>query len=235
LGKWSEPVKLPITINTEGNEGAPIFNDKRTLLYFTRCPMEKKKVYGCDIYMSKKVGAEFSEPVKLELKPAGSKDDTLTVGHPALASTDDMLLFSSNMKGSGHVGGKDLYYVKLNAEGMPAGAPVNLGPEINTAKDDMFPFLRFDGSLYFSSSGHPGMGGMDIYRAEKSGDGKWGLVENMKFPSTVLPMTSVLPSMARTTAVSSPAIAPAEKARMISGVSICRTWCSPYKASRTTR
>ncbi len=182
LGKWSEPVKLPITINTEGNEGAPIFNDKRTLLYFTRCPMEKKKVYGCDIYMSKKVGAEFSEPVKLELKPAGSKDDTLTVGHPALASTDDMLLFSSNMKGSGHVGGKDLYYVKLNAEGMPAGAPVNLGPEINTAKDDMFPFLRFDGSLYFSSSGHPGMGGMDIYRAEKSGDGKWGLVENMKFP-----------------------------------------------------
>lgn len=48
LGKWSEPTKLPITINTPGNEGAPTFNAKRTMMYFTRCPM-KKKVYGCDI------------------------------------------------------------------------------------------------------------------------------------------------------------------------------------------
>jgi peptidoglycan-associated lipoprotein len=60
LGKWSEPVKLGTTINTPGNEGAPVFNSARTIMYFTRCPMEKKKVYGCDIYMSKKVGNNYS-------------------------------------------------------------------------------------------------------------------------------------------------------------------------------
>lgn len=182
LGKWSEPVKLPLEVNTEGNEGAPIFNNKRTIMYFTRCPMEKKKVHGCDIYMSKKVGSNFSEAVKLELKPSGSKDDTITVGHPALSPNDDMLVFSSNMKGAGHVGGKDLYMVKLNDDGMPVGAPTNLGGEVNTAKDEMFPFIRYEGTLYFASNGLAGMGAMDIFKAESKGDGKWGNAENLRFP-----------------------------------------------------
>jgi peptidoglycan-associated lipoprotein len=182
LGKWSEPVKLGIEVNTPSNEGAPIFNEKRTVMYFTRCVVEKKQAHGCDIYMSKKVGANYSEAVKLELKPSGGKVDTLTVGHPTLSATDDMLIFSTNVKGAGHVGGKDLYMVKLDKEGKPVGAPVNLGPEINTAKDDMFPFLRNDGSLYFSSNGHLGMGGMDIFRAEKTGEGAWGQVENVRSP-----------------------------------------------------
>ncbi|MEZ4756411.1 MAG: OmpA family protein [Flavobacteriales bacterium] len=182
LGKWSEPVKLPLEVNTEGNEGAPIFNSKRTIMYFTRCPMEKKKVYGCDIYLSKKVGSNFSEAVKLELKPSGSKDDTITVGHPALSPNDDMLVFSSNMKGAGHAGGKDLYMVKLNDDGLPVGAPVNLGAEVNTSKDEMFPFIRYEGTLYFASNGLPGMGAMDIFKAESKGDGKWGNAENLRFP-----------------------------------------------------
>jgi peptidoglycan-associated lipoprotein len=182
LGKWSEPVKLPITINTESNEGAPIFNEKRSIMYFTRCPVEKKKVFGCDIYISKKVGANFSEPEKLALKPSGSKEDTLTVGHPSLSAADDRMFFSSNMKGAGHVGGKDIYYVKLDKDGMPVGAPVNLGAEVNTGKDEMFPFQRVDGSLYFASNGHMGMGGMDIFRAEKTGENTWGQIENMRSP-----------------------------------------------------
>jgi peptidoglycan-associated lipoprotein len=181
LGKWSEPTKLPITINTPGNEGAPIFNAKRSVMYFTRCPMEKKKVYGCDIWMSKKVGANYSEPVMLPLKANVEKNDTITVGHPALSANDEVLVFASNA-GAGHKGGRDLYMVKLNKDGMPVGAPVNLGPEINTPKDELFPFLRFDGSLYFSSTGYPGMGSMDMYRAESTGENKWGQVENLKAP-----------------------------------------------------
>jgi peptidoglycan-associated lipoprotein len=182
LGKWSEPVKLPITINTEGNEGAPIFNSKRTVMYFTRCPVEKKKVHGCDIWMSKKVGANYSEPEMLALKPAGNKDDSSTVGHPTISANDDMLIFSSSVRGAGHVGGKDLYYVKLNADGKPVGASVNLGAEVNTPKDDLFPHLRHDGTLYFSTNGHTGMGGMDIFKAAPAGEGKWSGVENMRVP-----------------------------------------------------
>lgn len=182
LGKWSEPVKLPLEINTEGNDGAPIFNSKRTIMYFTRCPAEKKKVFGCDIWMSKKVGQNFSAPTMLKLKPAGGKEDTLVAGHPALSADDNILVFASDAPMAGHKGGKDLYMVRLDKDGNPTGTPANLGAEINSSKDDMFPFLRADGSLYYSSTGFQGMGGMDIYHAEKTGDGTWGHPENMKPP-----------------------------------------------------
>ncbi len=180
LGKWSEPTKLPISVNTQGNEGAPIFNAKRSMMYFTRCPMEKKKVYGCDIWVSKKVGNNYAEPVLLALRP--DKNDTITIGHPALTTNEDALIFASDMKWPGHKGGKDLYIVKLDKDGMPTGAATNLGADINTAKDEMFPFVRQDGSLYFSSTGRPGMGGMDIYRAEKAGENAWSAVDNMRSP-----------------------------------------------------
>lgn len=181
LGKWSEPTKLGININTPGNEGAPIFNAKRNLMYFTRCPMEKKKVFGCDIWVSKKVGNNYSEPVMLPLKGNVGKEDTTTVGHPALSANDEVLVFASNA-GAGHKGGRDLYMVKLDKDGMPIGSPTNLGADINTPKDEIFPFLRFDGSLYFSSNGRPGMGSLDMYRAESTGENTWGQVENLKAP-----------------------------------------------------
>lgn len=181
LGKWSEPVKLAPTINTPGNEGAPIFNSKRSVMYFTRCPMEKKKVFGCDIWMSKKVGNNYSDPVMLPLKGNVGKDDTITVGHPALSPNDEVLVFASNMR-SGSRGGRDLFMVKLDKEGMPIGSPVNLGAGINTSRDELFPFIRFDGSLYFASNGYPGMGGLDIYRAESTGENTWGQPQNMRSP-----------------------------------------------------
>ena len=182
LGKWSEPVKLPSNINTMGNEGAPVFNADRTIMYFTRCPFEKKKVFGCDIYMSSKVGNNYSEPEMLALKGDQGKDDTTTVGHPTLSPDGKFMIYSSNVKREGHKGGKDLYLIALNEEGKPTGQPVNLGAEINTNKDELFPSLRFDGSLYFSTTGLQGMGGMDIFRAEPTGDKVWGNVDNMKSP-----------------------------------------------------
>ncbi|HEY0977914.1 MAG TPA: OmpA family protein [Flavobacteriales bacterium] len=182
LGKWSEPTKLPPAINTPGHEGSATFNSKRTVMYFTRCPHEKKKAFGCDIWMTKKVGSNYSEPEMLPLKPEQAKGDTdvVTIGHPALTPDDGALIFSSNMKGGR--GGKDLWIVKLDKDGKPTGAATNLGAEVNTPKDDMFAFVRNNGNLYFSSEGHPGMGGHDIFIAEKTGDNSWGHVENIKSP-----------------------------------------------------
>ena len=182
LGKWSEPVKLPLEINSEGNEGAPIFNSKRTIMYFTRCPNENKQVLGCDIWMSKKVGNNFSAPVMLKLKPDAGKEDSLNIGHPALTPEDDFLVFASNVPFPGNKGGRDLYKVALNKDGMPTGQPTNLGADINTAKDDLFPFVRFDGNLYYSTNGLAGMGGMDMFVAEKKADGMWTAPENLKSP-----------------------------------------------------
>ena len=182
LGKWSEPVRLPASINTPAHEGSATFNNKRNMMYFTRCPHEKKKAFGCDIWVSKKVGNNYSEPVMLPLRPQQDKNDTtmVTIGQPALSPDDNTLVFSSNMKGG--QGGKDLWKVALDKNGMPAGQPVNLGKEINTKDNEMFPFWRNNGELYFASNRIGGMGGMDIYRAEKTGDGTWGHVSNVQSP-----------------------------------------------------
>ena len=182
LGKWSEPVKLPPTINTPAHEGAPTFNAKRTVLYFTRCQHEKKKAFGCEIWMSKKVGSNYGEPEMLDLGARSSETDTFQInrGQPTVSKDDEVMVFSSNQKGG--YGGKDLWMVRLDVDGKPVGAPSNLGPEINTKADDKFPFLRANGNLYFSSDGHTGMGGLDIFMAEKAGDHAWGSVENMKSP-----------------------------------------------------
>ncbi|MBS1936568.1 MAG: PD40 domain-containing protein [Bacteroidetes bacterium] len=182
LGKWSEPVRLQPVINTPAHEGSATFNSKRNMMYFTRCPHEKKKAFGCDIWVSKKVGNNYSEPVMLPLSPQQDKNDTTTItnGHPALSPDDQTLLFSSNRKGG--QGGKDLWKVGLDKNGMPVGQAVNLGKDINGPKDEMFPFWRKNGDLYFTSDRPSGMGGMDIYRAEKTGEGTWGHVENVKYP-----------------------------------------------------
>ena len=182
LGKWSEPVKLPVTINTPAHEGSATFNSKRTVMYFTRCEREKKKAFGCEIWMSKKVGSNYAEPEKLVLHPPMDEKDSnqVKLGQPTLSKDDGILIFSSNQKGG--QGGKDLWMVRLDKDGKPTGTPTNLGAEINTKKDELFPFLRANGNLYFSSDGHPGMGGLDIFMAEKTGDNTWGHVENIKSP-----------------------------------------------------
>ncbi len=182
LGKWSEPVRLPPTVNSPAHEGSATFNAKRTVMYFTRCEHEKKKAFGCEIWMTKKVGSNYSEAEMLVLHPPIDKTDSnqVKLGHPALSKDDGTLFFSSNQKGGR--GGKDLWMIHLDKDGKPSGTASNLGNEINTPKDDMFPFLRANGNLYFSSDGHQGMGGMDIFLAEKTGDNTWGHVENLKSP-----------------------------------------------------
>lgn len=179
-GKWGEPVILPATINTPDNEGASVLNAKRTNLYFTRCPVIKKENIGCDILIATKSGKSFKEAKSLGLKGEAEGSDTITVGHPAINKRETMIIFASDMAGG--QGGKDLWYSLYNKREKSWGKPVNLGPSINTKGDELFPYLDKDENLYFSSNGHIGLGGLDMFKAEKTAENKWGKIANLQYP-----------------------------------------------------
>jgi peptidoglycan-associated lipoprotein len=173
-GSWNTPGSVGENINTKYNEGAACLNAKFNELYFTRCAYEKKKVLGCQIYISKKKGVAWDIP---EVVVLGA--DSFSYGHPSLSADELTLYFSSDKEGG--YGGKDIWVVHRSKKTKPWDKPVNLGPTINTVNDEMYPFIREDGILYFSSNGLIGMGGLDIFKVEKEGD-KWGKPENMKSP-----------------------------------------------------
>lgn len=175
-GKWSEPSVLNETVNSEASEGSACLNKKKNVIYFTRCGVEKNAVMGCSIYWAKKAGINWGEP---EMIPIAA--DTFAVGHPAISADDKVLVFASDMPGG--QGGKDLWYVTLkDKRGNIWSEPTNLGSEINTPGDEMFPFIRENGELFFASNGHIGMGGLDIFKATSKGVNQWGGVENLKSP-----------------------------------------------------
>ncbi|MFK7756889.1 MAG: OmpA family protein [Flavobacteriales bacterium] len=177
-GKWSTPSPLNNTVNTESNEGTASFTKRKDIMYFTRCVYTKDDRLGCDIFWAKAQGNKFGPATLVPIKPEG--DDTSHVGHPFIMLDGKTLLFSSNIPGG--QGGKDLYYSTFDKKSDKWSDPVNLGPGVNTAKDEMFPFVRSDGALYFSSNGHSGYGGLDNYRAEPNGELAWSDVSNLDYP-----------------------------------------------------
>jgi peptidoglycan-associated lipoprotein len=175
-GNWGEPTPLPENINSVHHEGAAVTNAKGNTLYFTRCQVIKKKNVGCDIYYADQQGKNWKEPVLISLK-----DSVIySIGHPALDRTEKILIFASDM--SGGQGGKDLWYSEYDKREKQWTKAKNLGSEINTSGDETFPYISNAGDLYFSSNGHVGMGGYDIFKAKSTGENKWGKVENMKSP-----------------------------------------------------
>lgn len=174
-GKWSEPTLLNETVNSPASEGASCLNARRNMIYFTRCGVEDKGVMGCSIMWAKKAGQKWGEP---EVIPIAA--DTFAVGHPAISADDNTLVFSSDMPGG--QGGKDLWYITYNKKAKTWSEATNLGSEINTPGDEMFPFIRDNGELYFSSNGHIGMGGLDIYKVASTGVNQWSGIENLKSP-----------------------------------------------------
>ena len=173
-GKWSTPVNFKEPLNGKYNDGSASLNDKYTTMFFTRCEYDKNKIKGCQIYTSKKKGNNWDEPILVPFA-----DDSFTVGHPWISDDESTLFFASDM--SGGLGGRDIWMSKLDKKGKSWGAPVNLGPQVNTAGDELYPTLRNDSTLYFASNGHVGMGGLDMFEAKLKG-GKWGGVANLKFP-----------------------------------------------------
>ncbi|MFK7784006.1 MAG: OmpA family protein [Crocinitomicaceae bacterium] len=177
-GNWTAPYLVKGEgINTEDDEGTLDFDSKGKTMFFTRCPNRKKQNLGCDIWMSQAKGRdEWKEPTKLEIK----SHDSVSVGHPC---TEDgkFLIFASDMAGG--YGGRDLWYTQYDRKTETWSAPVNMGPEINTKGNELFPTFALNGDLLFSSDGRPGLGGLDIYRAKRIGEeNTWKNPENIGAP-----------------------------------------------------
>ena len=173
-GKWSSPKPLLEPVNSDASEGAASLDPKGTDMFFTRCKVEKNKNGICEIYFTKRKGMTWDEPQLIPLA-----DDSFTVGHPSLSSDEQTLYFASDMPGG--QGGKDIWYSKYDKKTKQWGAPINAGPKINTEFDEMFPYISNDGTLYFSSKGHIGMGGLDIF-SSKITDGNFEEPLNLKYP-----------------------------------------------------
>ena len=168
-GKWSAAAPLAGDINTNYNDGACCFNKNGTLMYFTRCDGKKG---GCKLYVARKEGANWGNPELISLF-----GDSITVGQPALSPNEKLLYFSADKAPQGY-GGRDIWLT--TKEGSSWSEPINLGENVNTAKDEMFPSLNKE-QLYFSSNGHSGMGGLDIYESTGTGS-NWNKPRNLRAP-----------------------------------------------------
>jgi peptidoglycan-associated lipoprotein len=172
-GAWSAPVPL-VGVNTEFDEGAPCLSKDYKTLYFTRCKSSKNKAFGCQVYYSELDGDQWGKDKIIELAA-----DSVVIAHPAISPDELTLYFVSDMEGG--KGGKDIWKVTRANKGDEWSKPENLGPQINTSGDEVFPYVHPDGTLYFSSNGLVGMGGLDIFKATPNEKGGWK-VENMESP-----------------------------------------------------
>ncbi len=172
--KWDEPQLLEenLLIDTEDEEGAPTLTANGEQLIFTRCRYDKEQDLGAELFSTSQSRGSWSEPIKVQVV-----GDSIVAAHPALNADGSVLYFVSDMPGG--FGGKDIYRAEKN--GGTFSDPQNLGETINTPGDEMFPFVRDNGELYFSSNYKIGMGGFDIFVAKEDDEGNW-TVENMGSP-----------------------------------------------------
>jgi len=178
-GDWSTPVLADEAenINTEASEGTPFMNSKYTKLYFTRCQNGAHRKNGCQIMVAGKSGGSFSEARPVEIAGVDTLD---IVGHPTLSNDELIIYFAAERKGG--FGGNDIWVAMRDNTTEPFKHPFNLGERINTPGNEVFPFLRYDTTLYFASDGHGGMGGLDIFVSSMDTSGQWGEPRNLKYP-----------------------------------------------------
>jgi peptidoglycan-associated lipoprotein len=171
-GKWSVPVPV-VSLNSDFEDGTPCIYPDFSQILFTRCKKGKNQQLGCQIYKADSDGTEWLEPMVV-FEALG---DSISTAHPAISQDENTLYFVSDMPGG--LGENDIW--KVSKEDGAWGDPVNLGEEINTHGNDLYPFVHSDGTLYFSSDSRVGLGGLDIYKASKDETGSW-VVENMRPP-----------------------------------------------------
>ncbi|MDX5324746.1 MAG: OmpA family protein [Bacteroidota bacterium] len=175
--KWSTPQPLDEVVNTIDHEGVGVFDSRKKTYYFTRCIKQRNAQLGCSIWETKKQGQSWAAPELVVL----AEDSTVSVGHPALSPDDEILYFVSDMEGT--LGGMDIWMTTYNRRERKWNTPKNLGPRVNTAGNERYPFIHDDGTLYFASDGLPGMGGMDIFKVEMNEEGlPAGDAVNMQYP-----------------------------------------------------
>lgn len=181
-------------LNNTYHNGPGTFDRESKRIYFTRTKMIRTRIkpvnsdptswydlaQKVDYVMRLEVySASFNGSGWEDVKPfEHNLADEYSVGHPALSPDGKTLYYVSDMPGG--YGDADIYYSTLLDDGSWSD-PRNAGPDINTSGKEVFPFVSPDGTLYFSSDGHPGMGGLDLFRAEGNRD-RWSIPENLKYP-----------------------------------------------------
>jgi OOP family OmpA-OmpF porin len=173
-GQWGHPVSISENINTPMDEGAPSMSADGRVLVFAACN-RPDAVGGCDLYISYREGEEWSEPANMGRSINSSSWDS----EPSISADGRTVYFSSDRPGG--EGKMDLWYATLTENGAWSKAQ-NLGAPINTAGDEVAPFIHANGqTLYFSSNNHPGMGGYDIFYTKKKGN-TWTAPKNIGYP-----------------------------------------------------
>lgn len=172
-GDWEQPQIIESEINSEYDEGACCFTPDGKTMYLTRCTHDPSYPRYAAIYTSTRSDASWSKPTLLEL----TRDTLSSYAHPAVSPDGKWLYFVSDMPGG--IGGLDIWRIAISEYGI--GGVENLGEPINTPGDEMFPTFRPNGELYFSSNGHVGMGGLDLFCATQDSSEVW-TIENLKSP-----------------------------------------------------
>lgn len=191
---WQTPELLPEPLNNKFQNGSAVFSPNQDIIYFTRInrvkqknkkantdpfswvkfPTESEFINRLEIFISEKKDEKWSEPKAFPY----NKVTEYSVGHPALSPDGNTLYFASDMPGG--VGETDIYFSQKQAGGTWS-KPQNLGSAVNTPGKELFPTFGPDSTFYFSSEGHNGMGGLDIYAARGAAD-TWKDIRNLKYP-----------------------------------------------------
>ncbi len=174
-GRWQAPEVIEGELNSELDEGVCSFSPDGKTMYLTRCTTDPDYPRYAQIFTSSRSDASWSKPSELKI----SKDTLSCFAHPAVSPDGEWLYFVSDMPG-GH-GGKDIWRIAITSTGKLGGAE-NLEAPINTPGDEMFPSFRPNGDLYFSSDGHPGMGGLDLFCAHEDTITHQWTVKNLGYP-----------------------------------------------------
>ena len=166
-GRWQRPQVIDTELNSNADEGACCLSPDGRTMYLTSCQSDERYPRFATIVTSRRRDATWNKPQPLPI----TRDTLSLYAHPAVSPDGQWLYFVSDMPGG--MGGKDLWRVRLTEAGL--GGVENLGTPVNTPGDEMFPTFRPNGDLYFSSDGHEGMGGLDIYIAHPTASG-WTIV-----------------------------------------------------------
>ena len=174
-GKWTKPQNIDTELNSDYDEGACSFSPDGRTMYLTQCKSDPSYPRYATICTSQRNDASWGKSTVLTI----SKDTLSSFAHPAVSPDGQWLYFSSDMPGG--YGGLDIWKIRLGKDGVEGGVE-NLGNKINTEGDEMFPTFRPNGDLYFSSNGHPGMGGLDIFIAKTDTMGNGYMIEHPGYP-----------------------------------------------------
>lgn len=172
-GKWTRPQTIESGLNSEYDEGACCFSADQRTMYLTQCSSDPSYPRYATIMTAQRSDAAWAKPTALEI----THDTLSSYAHPAVSPDEQWLYFVSDMPGG--KGGLDIWRCRITAAGL--GGVENVGSPVNTEGDEMFPTFRPNGDLYFSSNGHPGLGGLDIFIAKVGKDGRY-MLEHPGFP-----------------------------------------------------